>query len=151
VLDQRGVADRFLADSQVAQAATFGTTVMDMSDFPTRHPYSLGIFQNQIERIMAAWIAELPVRIYYGCEVTGFAQDDTGVDDEGQASRVTAPSAPAIRPSGYGHRPRQRHRSAPAAIDGASQAPTPFARGQQLGGGAPFQPGVRVARGATRG
>jgi 2-polyprenyl-6-methoxyphenol hydroxylase-like FAD-dependent oxidoreductase len=80
VLDQRGVADRFLAEGQVAQAATFGTTVMDMSDFPTRHPYSLGIFQNQIERIMAAWIAELPVRIYYGCEVTGFAQDDTGVD-----------------------------------------------------------------------
>jgi 2-polyprenyl-6-methoxyphenol hydroxylase-like FAD-dependent oxidoreductase len=64
----------------VAQAATFGTTVLDMSDFPTRHPYALGIWQNQIERIMAAWIAELPVRIYYGCEVTGFAQDDTGVD-----------------------------------------------------------------------
>ena len=59
-----------------------GATVLDMSDFPTRHPYSLGIWQNQIERIMAAWIAELPVRIYYGCEVTGFAQDDTGVDVE---------------------------------------------------------------------
>ena len=80
VLDQRGVADRFLAEGQVAQVATFGTTVLDMSDFPTRHPYSLGIFQNQIERIMAAWIAELPVHIYYRCEVTGFAQDDTGVD-----------------------------------------------------------------------
>ena len=82
VLDQRGVADRFLAEGQVAQAAMFGTTVLDMSDFPTRHPYSLGIWQNQIERIMAAWIAELPVRIYYGREVTGFAQDDTGVDVE---------------------------------------------------------------------
>src|SRR3954471_8478723 len=80
VLDQRGVADRFLAEGQVAQAATFGTTVLDMSDFPTRHPYSLGIFQNQIERIMAAWLAELPVRIYCGCEVTGFAQDESGVD-----------------------------------------------------------------------
>jgi 3-(3-hydroxy-phenyl)propionate hydroxylase len=80
VLDQRGVADRFLAEGQVAQVATFGTAVLDMSDFPTRHPYSLGIFQNQIERIMAAWIAELPVRIYYRCEVTGFAQDDTLVD-----------------------------------------------------------------------
>src|SRR5918995_1965212 len=80
VLDQRGVADRFLAEGQVAQVATFGTTVMDMSDFPTRHPYSLGIFQNEIERIMAAWIVELPVRILYGSEVTGFAQDDTGVD-----------------------------------------------------------------------
>jgi 3-(3-hydroxy-phenyl)propionate hydroxylase len=82
VLDQRGVADRFLAEGKVAQVATFGTSVLDMSDFPTRHPYSLGIFQNQIERIMAAWIAELPVRIYYGSEVTGFAQDDSGVDVE---------------------------------------------------------------------
>jgi 2-polyprenyl-6-methoxyphenol hydroxylase-like FAD-dependent oxidoreductase len=82
VLDQRGVVDRFLAEGQVAQAASFGTTVLDMSDFPTRHPYSLGIWQNQIERIMAAWIAELPVRIYYRCEVTGFAQDDSGVDVE---------------------------------------------------------------------
>ncbi len=82
VLDQRGVADRFLAEGQVAQVATFGTTVLDMSDFPTRHPYSLGIWQNQIERIMADWIAELRVRIYYGREVAGFAQDDTGVDIE---------------------------------------------------------------------
>jgi len=82
VLDQRGVADRFLAEGQVAQASMIGTTVLDMSDFPTRHPYSLGIWQNKIERIMAAWIAELPVRIYYGSELTGFAQDDTGVDVE---------------------------------------------------------------------
>ncbi len=80
VLDQRAVADRFLAEGQVAQAARFGTTVLDMSDFPTRHPYSLGIWQNQIERIMAAWIAELPVRIYYAREVTGLAADDSGVD-----------------------------------------------------------------------
>jgi 2-polyprenyl-6-methoxyphenol hydroxylase-like FAD-dependent oxidoreductase len=80
VLDQRGIADRFLAEGRVAQAAMFGSTVLDMSDFPTRHPYSLGIFQNKIERILAAWIAELPVHIYYGREVTGFAQDDTGVD-----------------------------------------------------------------------
>jgi 2-polyprenyl-6-methoxyphenol hydroxylase-like FAD-dependent oxidoreductase len=80
VLDQRGVADRFLAEGQVAQATMFATTRLDMSDFPTRHPYSLGIWQNQIERIMAAWIAELPVRIYYGSQVTGFTQDDAGVE-----------------------------------------------------------------------
>ncbi len=82
VLDQRGVADRFLAEGQTVQAAMLGTTVLDMSDFPTRHPYTLGIWQNRIERIMAAWIAELPVQIYHGCEVTGFAQDGTGVDVE---------------------------------------------------------------------
>jgi 2-polyprenyl-6-methoxyphenol hydroxylase-like FAD-dependent oxidoreductase len=80
VLDQRGVADRFLAEGRVAQVATFGTTVLDMSDFPTRHPYTLALWQKHIERIMAGWIAELPVQIYYGSEVTDFAQDDTGVD-----------------------------------------------------------------------
>jgi 2-polyprenyl-6-methoxyphenol hydroxylase-like FAD-dependent oxidoreductase len=69
----------------------FATTVLDMSDFPTRHPYSLGIWQNQIERIMAAWIAELPVQIYHGSEVRGFAQNDVGVEIElsgGQALRA---------------------------------------------------------------
>src|SRR6188768_3155631 len=63
VFDQRGVADRFLAEGQTAQVATFGTAVLDMSDFPTRHPYSLGIWQNHIERIMAGWLAELPAQI----------------------------------------------------------------------------------------
>jgi 2-polyprenyl-6-methoxyphenol hydroxylase-like FAD-dependent oxidoreductase len=58
VLDQRGVADRFLEEGQVAQTAMFALTVVDMSAFPTRHPYGLGIWQNQIERIIAAWIAE---------------------------------------------------------------------------------------------
>jgi len=82
VLDQRGVADRFLAEGQVAQAASLATTVLDMSDFPTRHPYSLGIWQNHIERILAGWIAELPVRVLYETEVTGFTQDECGVDVE---------------------------------------------------------------------
>jgi 2-polyprenyl-6-methoxyphenol hydroxylase-like FAD-dependent oxidoreductase len=82
VFDQRGVADRFLAEGQTAQVATFGTAVLDMSDFPTRHPYSLGLWQNHIERIMAGWLAELPARIRYGCEVTGFTHDASGVDIE---------------------------------------------------------------------
>ena len=80
VLDQRGVADRFLAAGQTVQVATFGSTVMDMSDFPSRHPYTLALFQSEIERIMAAWLAVLPVQVLYGHEVTGFAQDDDGVD-----------------------------------------------------------------------
>jgi 3-(3-hydroxy-phenyl)propionate hydroxylase len=82
LFDQRGIADRFLAEGKTAQAAMLATTVLDMGDFPTRHPYSLGIWQNQIEQIMAAWIAELPLRVYYGSEVTGFAQDDDGVEVE---------------------------------------------------------------------
>ena len=80
VLDQRGIADRFLSAGQVAQVAGFATVRLDISDFPTRHPYGLGLWQNHIERILAGWVGELAVPIHYGIEVTGFAQDDTGVD-----------------------------------------------------------------------
>jgi 2-polyprenyl-6-methoxyphenol hydroxylase-like FAD-dependent oxidoreductase len=80
VLDQRGVAERFLAEATLHQAVPLGTTTLDMHDLPTRHPYFVGIWQAQIERIMADWLAELPVRIYHASEVTGFAQDDGGVD-----------------------------------------------------------------------
>ena len=82
VLDQRGIADRFLSEGQVAQVAGFARTPLDISDFPTRHNYGLGLWQNHIERILAGWVDELPVTIYRGREVTGFAQDGTGVDVE---------------------------------------------------------------------
>jgi 2-polyprenyl-6-methoxyphenol hydroxylase-like FAD-dependent oxidoreductase len=80
VLDQRGIADRFLSQGQVAQVAGFAWIRLDISDFPTRHPYGLGLWQKHIERILAGWVGELAVPIYRGREVTGFAQDDTGVD-----------------------------------------------------------------------
>ncbi len=74
VLDQRGIADRFLSEGQVAQVAGFASVRLDISDFPTRHNYGLGLWQNHIERILAGWVGELPVTIYRGSEVTGFAQ-----------------------------------------------------------------------------
>ncbi len=82
VLDQRGIADRFLSEGQVAQIGQFAGVRLDISDFPTRHPYGLGLWQKHIERILAGWVDELPVRIYRGTEVTGFEQDDTGVEVE---------------------------------------------------------------------
>ena len=82
VLDQRGIADRFLSEGQVAQVAGFASVRLDISDFPTGHPYGLGLWQNRIERILAGWVGELEVPIRYGIEVTGFAQDETGVDVE---------------------------------------------------------------------
>jgi len=91
ILDQRGIADRFLAEGQVAQVAGFASVRLDISDFPTRHPYGLGLWQNHIERILADWVGELAVTIYRGREVTGFAQDETGVDVElsdGQSLRA---------------------------------------------------------------
>jgi 2-polyprenyl-6-methoxyphenol hydroxylase-like FAD-dependent oxidoreductase len=80
VLDQRGIADRFLSEGQRAQVAAFAGVPLDISDFPTRHNYGLGLWQNHIERILAGWVVELAVTIHRGIEVTGIAQDDTGVD-----------------------------------------------------------------------
>jgi 2-polyprenyl-6-methoxyphenol hydroxylase-like FAD-dependent oxidoreductase len=82
VLDQRGIAERFLEQGQRVQVASFAQIPLDISDFPTRHNYGLALWQNHIERILADWVAELAVPIYRGCEGTGFAQDDMGVDVE---------------------------------------------------------------------
>ena len=80
VLDQRGVADRFLAEGKVMQVARFAMAALDIGDFPTRHNYGLALWQNHFERILAAWVDELAVPIYRGRDVTRFTQDDTGVD-----------------------------------------------------------------------
>ena len=70
---------------------TFAGAPLDVDSLPTRHPYVLGLWQNHIERILAGWIGELPVTIYRGREVTGFAQDETGVDvalSDGESMRA---------------------------------------------------------------
>jgi 3-(3-hydroxy-phenyl)propionate hydroxylase len=90
VLDQRGIADRFLAQGKVHQVVHFHIP-LDISDAPTRHNYVLGLWQHHIERILAEWVVELAVPIYRGRDVTGFAQDDTGVDvalSDGQSLRA---------------------------------------------------------------
>ncbi|MGZ8379220.1 MAG: FAD-dependent monooxygenase [Gemmatirosa sp.] len=79
VLDQRGIADRFLSEGRVHPTVHFHIP-LDISDFPTRHNYVLGLGQSHIERILAEWVDELAVTIHRGRDVTGFAQDDTGVD-----------------------------------------------------------------------
>ena len=80
VLDQRGIAERFLSQGQVHRSAGFALIPFDISDFPTRHNYLLALTQNHIERILAEWVGELAVTIYRECEVTGFTQDEGGVD-----------------------------------------------------------------------
>jgi 3-(3-hydroxy-phenyl)propionate hydroxylase len=80
VLDQRGIAGRFLAEGQAMQIQAFGGVPLDISDFPTRHNYGLALWQSHFERILAGWVAELGVPIRRGCEVVGFAQDDVGVN-----------------------------------------------------------------------
>lgn len=82
VLDQRGIADRFLAEGQVAQVAGFARIPLDITGFPTRHPYGLGLWQNHIERILASWVDELDVAFHRGSAATRVTQDDAGVDVE---------------------------------------------------------------------
>jgi 3-(3-hydroxy-phenyl)propionate hydroxylase len=91
VFDMRGIADRFLSEGHPAQTLRFHNTLLDISDFPIRHPYGLAIWQNRSERILAGWVEELKVPIHRGRAVTGFEQDDTGVDvalSDGSAIRT---------------------------------------------------------------
>src|SRR5262249_47460709 len=80
-LDQRGGAERVLSPGQVHKGVHFPVP-LDISDFPTRHNYVLGLWQNHIERILADWVGELAVPVHRAREVTGFTQDDAGVDVE---------------------------------------------------------------------
>lgn len=80
VFDQRGIVERFLAEGQKAQVTGFAVTRLDISDFPTRHNYGLALRQKHVERILAQWVGELGVTIHRGREVTGLAQDESGVN-----------------------------------------------------------------------
>jgi 3-(3-hydroxy-phenyl)propionate hydroxylase len=88
VLDQRGIADRFLAAGRVLQVQRFAGIPLDISDFPTRHNYGLGLWQRDFVRILAGWVSELGVPVLRGREVTGFTpgEDGVGVELAGGAS-----------------------------------------------------------------
>jgi 3-(3-hydroxy-phenyl)propionate hydroxylase len=82
ILDQRGIAERFLAEGQTHPFAGFAGTFLDISDFPTRHNYILALWQKRIEALLAVWVGELGVPILRQREVVGFTQDDSGVHVE---------------------------------------------------------------------
>jgi 3-(3-hydroxy-phenyl)propionate hydroxylase len=82
VLDQRGIAERFLSQGQAMQVAGFAGIPLDISDFPTRHNHGLALRQEHIERLLGDWVGELGIPIYREREVTGFTQDADGVDVE---------------------------------------------------------------------
>jgi 3-(3-hydroxy-phenyl)propionate hydroxylase len=80
VLDQRGIADRFVSAGTTYPAVSFARVRLDVNDLPTRHNYLLGLPQSRFEEILADWVAELHVPIRRGREVVGLKQDDAGVD-----------------------------------------------------------------------
>jgi len=91
VLDQRGIAGRFISQGRTVRSAPFAGKAFDIGDLPTRHSYFLVLWQVHIERILSEWIRELGVSIYGGSEVTSFKQDDAGVEiqrSEGGALRA---------------------------------------------------------------
>ena len=55
---------------------------LDISDFPTRHPYGLGLWQNHIERILAGWVGELTCRSTTAPRSPGSRRTTTGVEIE---------------------------------------------------------------------
>src|SRR5579885_1825493 len=79
IMDQRGIAGRFLSEGTLHKVVHFHIP-LDISDFPTRHNYVLGLWQKHIERILAGWVEELSVPVYRSRDVTGFTQDDSGVE-----------------------------------------------------------------------
>jgi len=75
VLDQRGIADRFIAAGQPMQIGRFAGVLLDISEFPTRHNYGLALMQNEFEQILAGWVVELGVPFLREREIAGFEQD----------------------------------------------------------------------------
>ncbi len=82
ILDQRGVADRFVEAGTTYPVVHWAGITLDISDFPSRRPYVLGLWQSHIERILAGWLDELGLLVHRGRTVLGFTQDDDGVDVE---------------------------------------------------------------------
>jgi 3-(3-hydroxy-phenyl)propionate hydroxylase len=80
VMDQRGLAERFLSLGKVMQVTGYAMIMLDISDFPTRRNYGLALAQEAIERVLAGWVAELGVPLYRQREIVDFTQDDEGVN-----------------------------------------------------------------------
>ncbi|UGX99977.1 FAD-dependent monooxygenase [Bradyrhizobium quebecense] len=93
VFDQRGIGDRFVALGTRHPAVLFHSHLVPLgiSDFPTRRNFTLGLRQNHIERVLGEWAEQLAVPIERGRDVTGFTQDEDGVDvalSDGQVLRA---------------------------------------------------------------
>lgn len=88
VLDQRGIVDRFVEAGQTHPALGYSGFWLDITDFPTRYPYVLALWQKEFEPILAGWVDELAVPFYRQTDVAGFVQDDDGVTTELADGRV---------------------------------------------------------------
>lgn len=79
VLDQRGIADRFVEAGQKYPSLGYAYIQLDVTDLPTRHNYLLALKQSEFEPILAGWVGELGVPVVRGRDVVGLAHDADGV------------------------------------------------------------------------
>ncbi|MFH8681692.1 rifampin monooxygenase [Streptomyces lydicus] len=80
VMDQRGLADRFLAlGEQFRVGGFFAGLGKTWPELDTTHSYVLAIPQTVTERLLTEHATELGVEIRRGCEVVGLSQDEDGV------------------------------------------------------------------------
>ena len=92
LLDQRGIADKFLQQGTKHYAVALAGIVLDARDRPSRHNYTLGLWQEKIERGLADWVSELAVTLYRGCEMATFVEATERVDvhlTDGAQARFT--------------------------------------------------------------
>ena len=122
VLDQRGIADRFLSAGQAHPAHGLRRDpAWTSATSPPATTTCSALWQSHFEPILADWVGELGVPILRGREVVGFAQDDTGVDVELSDDTIAAGGVPrrlrrrAQRgPQGRRHRLRRAGSRRPA-------------------------------------
>ncbi|BDH04726.1 rifampin monooxygenase [Streptomyces seoulensis] len=81
VMDQRGLLERFRAESETFQVGgLFGGIMKPWPDrLDTAHPYGLATPQAITERLLGAWARELGAEIRRGQEVVALSQDADGV------------------------------------------------------------------------
>lgn len=81
ILDQRGVAQRFLDAGTTHPFVGYAQNFLDIADFPTRHNYLLGLWQKDFERVLAEWVeSELGVQLLREAEVTKFTESVDAID-----------------------------------------------------------------------
>ncbi|TXS39755.1 monooxygenase [Streptomyces sp. uw30] len=82
LMDQRGLADRFLALGRTVPGWHFAQlpTHLDFSALDSRHGYTLFLAQARTEALLEERARELGVEILRGHEVVGLSQDGDGVE-----------------------------------------------------------------------
>lgn len=115
VLDQRGVAERFVSAGQLHPFLGYGGTVLSLADMPTRHPHLLALWQGDIERILADWVlGDLGVQILRAREVVGLVQGACGSTSRCPTARPCERRTSSAATVGAARSARRRASSSPA-------------------------------------